>query len=121
MSDTAQRAMREKNVGDAAVDGLFAGILAGLGMAAYLVLSGLTGGTAPEVMVGRFDPGIDGGWLSGTLAHLAVSAVYGVIFAFLFSLLVRWRPAAQRFGWLVGLVYGLLLAALARGMLQLPG
>ena len=121
MTDAAERAIRERKVGDTAVDGLFSGILAGLGMAAYLVITGLLSGTAPEVMLGRFDPGLDGGWLAGVLAHLAVSGVYGVVFALLFALVVRWRSPSSRgllrFGWLMGLVYGLLLAALARGVL----
>ena len=81
MSDTAQHQLREKNIGDTAVNGLIAGILAGLVMAAYLVLSGVLSGFSPAVMLGRFDPGMDGRWLIGTLAHLAVSGVYGVIFA----------------------------------------
>ncbi len=117
MSDTAQSALRNKGVGDTAVDGLLAGILAGLAMAVYLILNGHFNGISPAATLGRFDPSLQGNWVPGTLAHLAVSAVYGVIFALLFALPVRRWPALRRFGWLVGLAYGLILLALARGVL----
>jgi hypothetical protein len=117
MSDTTRYGMKEKNMGDTAVDGLLAGILAGLGMAAYLILSGLLSGLAPAVMLGRFDPTIGGGWLSGSVTHLAVSGVYGVVFAMLFGVVVRLRGSLLRFGWLAGLIYGLGLLAIARGVL----
>ncbi len=117
MSDTAQRVIRKKSGGDTAVDGLLAGILAGLGMAAYLILSGLLSGTSPAIILGRFDPTMDGGWLVGSAAHLAVSGIYGAVFALLFALAVRWRGSFLRYGWLLGLLYGLALVALARGVL----
>jgi hypothetical protein len=117
MSDAAQRVLRNKKVGDMAVDGLLAGILGGLAMAVYLILSGFFNGLSPTVTLGRFDPSSGGAWLPGTLAHLAVSAVYGVIFALLFALPFRRWPGLRRFGWLVGLAYGLLLMALAQGVL----
>ena len=117
MADAAQRALRNKKVGDMAVDGLLAGILGGLAMAVYLVLSSFLNGASPAVTLGRFDPSLQGVWLPGVLAHLAVSAVYGVIFALLFALPIRRWPALRRFGWLVGLAYGLILMALAQGVL----
>lgn len=117
MSDLVERTLRDKNGADAAVDGLIAGILAGLGMAVYLILTGLLSSISPADMLGRFDPGLVGHWLTGTLAHLAVSGVYGVVFALLFSVMARLRPSLVRFGWLLGLIYGLLLLALARGVL----
>jgi hypothetical protein len=121
MSDTAQQEIRKMNWGDAAVDGLYSGILAGLGMAATLMVMGLFSGIPAMVTMGRFDPGTNGSWLSGSLAHLAVSGVYGVVFALLYLLAMRWRPSSfsglRRYGWLWGLVYGLVLATLAQGML----
>lgn len=117
MSDAAQRTLRNKGVGDTAVDGLLAGILAGLVMAVYLILSGFFNGLSPAATLGRFDPSQQGGWLSGILAHLAVSAVYGVIFALLLALPVRRRPSLRHLGWLFGLAYGLILLALASGIL----
>jgi len=117
MSDNAHRALREIKIGDTAVDGLVAGILAGMSMAFYLVLTGLLTGLAPAVMLGRFDPGMSGGWLTGLLAHLAVSSIYGAIFALLLAAMVWIRPSLVRFSWLMGLVYGLVLSAMARGVL----
>ena len=117
MSDAAQRALPNKKVGDTAVDGLLAGILGGLAMAVYLILSGFFNGLSPAEALGRFDPSLQGAWLPGIVAHLAVSAVYGVIFALLFALPVRRWPALRRFGWLAGLAYGLMLLAMARGVL----
>ena len=117
MSDAAPQTIREKKIGDTAVDGLLAGLLAGLAMTAHLVLTGLLIGIPAAVTLGRFDPGMDGGWLIGSLAHLAVSSVYGAVFALMFLLLVRRWGALLRFGWLIGLVYGLVLVALARGVL----
>jgi hypothetical protein len=117
MSDATERGIRERKGGDSAVDGLLAGIVAGLGMAAYLILTSLFRGISPAVILGYFDPGMVGQWLTGTLAHLAVSGVYGVVFALLLAVVVRIREPLLRFGWLIGLVYGLVLVALARGVL----
>ena len=47
---------RELSVGDAVIDGLFTGLLAGLGMAAVLVLAGWTGGEQPAEVLSRFAP-----------------------------------------------------------------
>jgi hypothetical protein len=115
----------EYGVGDMAVDGLLAGIMAGVGMAIYLVLAGLLLGRGMAEMLGLFDPAMAGNALTGTLAHLAVSGVYGVIFALLRMGLQRLRLLRQaqdklsvfEMSWLMGLVYGLLLFGLARGVL----
>ena len=114
---TCEKLRRRATPGDTAVDGLIAGILAGLAMAAYLVLAGLLSGVPLAETMGRFDPGQAGQWLAGTVAHLAVSGIYGVVFALLFAALLRLRPSLQRFGWLAGIVYGLFLFAFARGIL----
>ena len=106
MSQKTIQTQKHKTMGDTAVDGLLAGILAGLGMAAYLVLAGLLTGVAPAVMLGRFDPRQAGNWLTGSVAHLAMSGVYGIIFALLFWGLVRLRPSLARWGWLLGLALG---------------
>ncbi len=117
MSNNVRELRRRATTGDTAVDGLIAGILAGMAMAAYLVLAGLLSGVPAAVTMGRFDPGQAGNWAAGTVAHLAVSGIYGVVFALLFGALLRVGPSLRRFGWLAGLVYGLLLFAFARGIL----
>lgn len=98
---------KSKTIGDSAVDGLFAGVMAGLVMTIYLVAAGLLDGEGPAVILSRFTPRGDGSPLLGAAAHLAVSAIYGAIFALLVSQLGRLRPALLRFSWLFGVVYGL--------------
>jgi len=110
-------AWKERSIGDTAVDGLTAGLLAGLAMLLLLVLTGLISGTLPAVTLGYFDPARGGSWLTGLLAHLAVSAIYGVFFALLIHALSRSRPSFRRYSWLLGLVYGLTLQLLATGLI----
>ena len=50
-------------------------------MAVYLVVAGLLLGKGLAEMLGLFDPAMAGNALTGTLAYLAVSAIYGVVFA----------------------------------------
>ena len=72
---TNEMLRREIKASDAVVDGLFRGLLAGLGMGAYLVLAALTDGESPLGVLGRFDPAGSGQPLVGLLAHLAVSEI----------------------------------------------
>jgi hypothetical protein len=108
---------KEKTIGDTAVDGLTAGLAAGTVMMLVLIIGGLLGQTPLLQMVGYFDPAQGGRWLTGLLAHLAVSAIYGVIFALLLERAVRIRPFFRQWGWLWGAGYGLVLYGLARGVL----
>jgi hypothetical protein len=97
--------------GDAAVDGLISGVVAGLLMAVFLLVAGGLGGKGFADVLRQFDPGAVPAPLTGAVTHLAVSGVYGILFASL------WRPLGRAWGrlpaWLVGLVYGLLLWLLA--------
>ncbi len=97
--------------GDAAVDGLLSGVAAGLLMAGFLMAAGIIGGESWDWVLRQFDPGQIPAPLTGAITHLAVSGVYGILFASL------WRVVHQAWGrlpaWLAGLVYGLLLWALA--------
>jgi hypothetical protein len=93
---------KEKTIGDTAVDGLTAGLVSGIAMVLVLIIGGLLEQTPPLQIVGYFDPAQGGGWLTGLLAHLAVSAIYGVIFALLLAGLARIRPAFRLWGWLWG-------------------
>jgi hypothetical protein len=106
-------------MGDAAVDGLLAGVAAGFAMAAYFVAVGLLAGDGMETILGRFAPGDTTSPLSGALMHLAVSGVYGLVFGLVRGLTARlWRLRLP--GWLTGSVYGLVLVALAEAVI-LPG
>jgi hypothetical protein len=97
--------------GDAAVDGLLAGVAAGLVMAVYVLVVGLLAGHAWQTILAQFDPGQSPLPLTGGLTHLAVAGVYGALFGVTWRLLQRiWPrlPAAA-----AGLVFGLALWALA--------
>jgi ABC-type transport system involved in cytochrome c biogenesis permease subunit len=94
-----------------AIDGLGYGFLAGLVMMAVLMGFGLFQSSSPAEVLDRFAPPLaERGALTAGLAHLAVSAVYGAVFGLLWSQLARRRLS----GWLVGLVYGLILLLVAR-------
>jgi hypothetical protein len=118
MAETRVIAHREVAIGDAAVDGLLAGIGAGLLMSAYLILAAWGAGEDLGAVLSRFDPNPDASPLTGTLMHLAVAGVYGIVF----GLARRFSPRRwQRVpSWFAGLVYGWLLVLLAWGVV-LPG
>jgi len=113
---------RELGVGDAVIDGLFTGLLAGLGMAATLVLAGWTGGEQPAEVLSRITPQQLDAPLSGFFLHLAVSGIYGMVYGVIWMLALRLRgfhpnlPVAL----VSGAAYGLLLEGLAQAVL-LPG
>lgn len=113
------RSSQPKTLGDAAVDGLFAGSIAGIAMLLTLVLLGLLMGEAPDSLLRRFATGQSPDPLRGGLIHWAVSGIYGGVF----SLLIHALPARILIrlpGWLIGLLYsaGLLVLALT---VILPG
>lgn len=110
--------MKSKTIGDAAIDGLLAGIGAGLAMALLLVVAGALSGDSPVTVMERFDPVGSSNLVTGLLTHLAVSSIYGAIFGLLFLALVRLRASLTRLGWLAGLIYGLVLFTIARGAIS---
>ncbi len=109
--------VQEQTTGDAAVDGLLAGVGAGIICVTYLVIVGLISGQTLAAVLGPFDP-TQGQVLAGGLVHLAVSAVYGVLFAVLYRWLDRGWPWASGRAWLFGLLYGLILLLVAEGASQ---
>jgi len=96
-------------MGDIAVDGLLAGMAAGILMAAALVLIGWLDDVGPLEMLGRFDPANGGSAATGGLFHLAVSGIYGVAFALAYHVLVSRWPRGRQYGWEIGLMFGLAL------------
>lgn len=102
---------KTSTTGDAAVAGLLHGLFAGLVMAAYLLLAVWLRGIDLVELWSRF-AGSLANPLTGVLAHLAVSAVYGVVWGVLWQTLHRLVPALP--AWLAGLAYGLLLALVSR-------
>ena len=112
MSKQADRMMTE-SWGDTAVSGLLAGIVAGVVMAGFLIAAGFAGGGTVAEALSRFGAGEGTSPLGGLLTHLAVSGVYGIVWANLLCIVRRLILAPA---WLVGLAYGLLLFLVAQGI-----
>ena len=105
--------------GDTAVDGLLGGAFGGGLMAIYLIITGLIGGDGVGDTMTRFTPPGNSSPLVGTVAHLAVSALYGVIFALALAIIGRVWPNTSKLSWLLGAIYGLTLW-LAAELIILP-
>ena len=115
MIGSKQLTYTDRKVSDCALDGLFGGLVAGIAMALYLVIWGAVTGQSPSAVLGMFDAGERGMALAGTLTHLAVAAVYGILFGLLWWALRR----VSRVGipaWFAGAIYGLLLLAIAKSV-----
>ena len=106
--------INRKGIGDAAVDGLLAGVAAGIVMILFLLAAGLITRDSPVMVLGRFDLQAASRPVVGLLTHIAISAIYGLFFGVLFVALVRIRPALLRWSWFAGLVYGLILYGIAQ-------
>lgn len=111
---------QKKTIGDVAVDGLLAGMAGGLAMGVVLVLLGLLDDTGPLETLGRFDPANGGSAAIGGLLHLAVSGIYGVFFALSYHILSRRWLGMNRYGWLIGAIFGVGLWVAAQ-FIFLPG
>jgi hypothetical protein len=110
---------KENTSGDAIVNGLYAGLLAGMVMLVYLVVTGLIMGHPPLVVLGLFAPGKADSPLLGGLMHLAVSGVYGSLYGLIrHAIPVRLRVGLP--GWLSGALFGFLLFVMAE-LFLLPG
>lgn len=110
----------KKTFGDVAVDGLLAGMGAGVVMGVGLVLLGMLDGFSPLETLGRFDPANEGSAAVGGLLHLAVSGIYGVLFAVGYHLLATRRAHVKPYGWAIGVAFGLGIWLAAR-VFFLPG
>ena len=103
--------------GDAAVDGLILGLLAGGAMALYLIGVTLLAGGDVGALLARFDAGEASSPLRGALLHLALSGVYGM----LYGLIDRGLRARIRLpGVWMGILYAAVLFVIAEALL-LPG
>jgi hypothetical protein len=116
MSQKTMGTQWNRSMSDTAVDGLLAGLVGGAAMALFLVVIGWLTGTPPLTTLAYFDPAQTGSWLTGLLAHLAVSAIYGVVFGLLLGIVGRIRPSLAKRTWLWGMGYGLLLWLLGLGV-----
>ena len=96
------------SMGEMAVEGLFAGIAAGIAMLVYLLVSGMLTGVAASVMAGHFSIQVPPNPLQGALLHLAVSAIYGMLFG------IIWIFAGRRIScWVAAVLYALAIYLLA--------
>jgi Family of unknown function (DUF6789) len=112
-------AAKQITMGDAAVDGLLGGVLAGVAMALILVLLALAAGESPLVVFGRFDSSGQAQPLTGGLLHLATAGVYGTLFGMLWRLIDR-RVSIGAGSLLIGTAYGVALFLVAETVI-LPG
>lgn len=113
--ENTKRITQTMSVGDAAVEGLMYGIVAGLAMALIIVVSEWLIGVAPLTVLGYFDGGGNGSPLLGAFTHVAVSGIYGVVFGMIAMALARMFGARMTLGvWLaLGILYGALIFMIA--------
>jgi uncharacterized membrane protein YagU involved in acid resistance len=116
-SQRGEIAIRRPSTGDAAVDGLFSGLGAGILMAGFLVFTGLLAQNWPGDVLSRFSAGVPVSPITGLFSHLAVSGIYGIFFGVFYRLVLH---SSGLSGWLCGALYGVLLFLLAH-FVVLPG
>jgi hypothetical protein len=114
MSNSQQLMRARSSIGDAAVDGLLNGVIAGVVMAIYLLVSGVLTSAGLAATLSAFDLGQGTSPVRGALIHLAVAAIYGMVFSLLFRLLGRGRSIGRGGNVFIGLAYGLLLWAITQ-------
>jgi hypothetical protein len=98
--------LNRRALGDAAVDGIFGGIQAGLVMLAFLLVAGLASGVTPGRTLALFDAGGRGSILAGAIGHLGVSAMYGAAFGVLHGVDGRLASHRGRTSIALGAAYG---------------
>ena len=105
----------QASLSETAVEGLFAGLVGGIAMLLYLLAVGLLSAEGVSTTLDRFSIQAPPNPLQGALLHLAVSAIYGLFFGMVWSLLGR-RVSS----WMVAVLYALAIYLLAQFVL-LPG
>lgn len=115
MAEISKDVRKEIKFGDTAVEGLFAGFLAGLAMAAWLAVTALIRSETLGILFSWFNPTQSASPLTGLLLHLAVSSVYGILFGmvwYLASISPRLAPRLSQ-AVALGVGYGVALFFLA--------
>lgn len=109
-------------LGEAAVDGLLAGVIAGLAMAITLLVASLVYGRSLMEAQSLISVGVTAEPTLGLLSHLAVSGVYGIVFGLMdYLILGKWlKQVSLGSSALLGLIYGVILWFIAVFFL-LPG
>ncbi len=109
MSNSQPLIRARSSSGDAAVDGVLHGVGAGIVMAIYLIAIGMVTGAGLTATLSAFDLGEGTSPVRGALIHLAVAAIYGMLFSLIYRLLGRGRSIGRSGNVAIGLAYGLLL------------
>jgi len=109
MSNSQPLIRTRSSIGDAAVDGLLNGVVAGVVMAIYLMISGVLTRIGVAAIFSAFDLGQGASPVRGALIHLAVAAIYGMVFSLIYRLIGRGRTIGRGGNVIIGLAYGLLL------------
>lgn len=105
---------KQLTLGDAAVNGLCSGMIAGFVMFFYLVIFGQWQGIGVGTMFGRFDLADGKSIVIGLVVHLALTAVYGIIFGTLCQMLGQWVTLQINWAIALGALYGLGLFLVAQ-------
>ena len=95
------------SLGDAAVDGLLNGVVAGVVMAIYVMIGGVLTGAGLVATLSAFDLGQGASPVRGALIHLAVAAIYGMVFGLTDRLIGRRRPIGRGGTMIMGVTYSL--------------
>lgn len=119
--DKVDQITKNKNsISNLAVDGLLFGLVGGIAMFSVLAIFTMFSGGSAGSLLQYFNPGGLTSPGSGLISHLAVSAIYGLLFGVLVWPVARRLWSTQIAGLLAGLVYGILLLFLAQ-IAILPG
>jgi len=106
---------RNKNIiSSLAVDGLIYGLISGVAMVLSLAAFALLSGESPGAYLEHFSAGGLTSPMRGLLSHLAVSAIYGVLFGTLIWPALVHCSSSKIIGWLGKVVYAILLLFLAQ-------
>jgi hypothetical protein len=120
MDKTDRITRNNVDISNRAVDGLIYGLISGVAMVLSLAAFALRSGETPGAYLEHFSAGGLTSPIQGLLSHLAVSAIYGVLFgALIWSMLIRFSPAKIT-SIIGGLVYAAVLLLLAQTAI-LPG
>jgi hypothetical protein len=95
----------QSSAGDTAVSGLFNGLQGGVAMAVVIIVFSLQAGEGLGYL-GYFSSGAPVMPLQGLMMHLAVSCIYGMLYA-LGRRWTRMDHFAWLPGWLAGIIYAL--------------
>jgi hypothetical protein len=120
MDKTGQISRNKLGVSNLAVDGLIYGLISGIAMVLSLAAFALLSGETAAAYLEHFSTRGLTSPLQGLLSHLAVSAIYGVLFgALIWSVLLRFS-SVKTLSIIAGLLYAAFLLFMAQTAI-LPG